>query len=126
MTVKFGGLAADFYPGLLTPTQAVVVTPPHAAGPVDVSIEAPWGSATKAAAYTYSNAPSTAITLTGLWPDSGPLAGGTPLLVTGANFDSSAIIYLDGSPLLTTFINSNSLSAITPPHAAGRVPVTVR
>ncbi len=60
-------------------TRATVVSPPHAAGPVDVSVATPGGTSTLAAAYEYVDAP----TLTSVAPDVGPAAGGQSVTLTG-------------------------------------------
>lgn len=48
-------------------------------------------------------------------PSFGPIYGGTPITITGSNFDSSAIVYVDGNPATSVIVvNSTTLTAITP------------
>ena len=51
-----------------TDTQITAVTPPHAAGPVDVRVTTPGGTAIASGAYTYVAPP----TITSIVPPSGP------------------------------------------------------
>src|SRR5690606_38635391 len=51
-SVTFDGLAAASYT-VDSPTQVTAVSPPHAAGAVDVAVSTPAGTATASAAYTY-------------------------------------------------------------------------
>jgi len=59
-------------------------------------------------------------------PDNGPVTGGTLVTVTGSDFVDGAIVTFDGTDAtITSFINSTTLNAVTPAHAAGAVDVTV-
>lgn len=55
-SVKFGGINVLGFT-VLSATQISVVTPPHAAGPVDVTVITPLGSATGTAIYRYAAMP---------------------------------------------------------------------
>ena len=59
-------------------------------------------------------------------PASGPAAGGTPVILTGAGFTEGATVRF-GGVLATSVkvVNPNVISAIVPAHAAGSVDVSV-
>ena len=69
-------------------------------------------------------------TVAGVSPSSGALGGGTPVTITGMNFQPGATVaFVDlmGSSAGTSVIfqNASSLTAVTPAHAAGPVDVVV-
>jgi M6 family metalloprotease-like protein len=65
-------------------------------------------------------------TITGISPAAGPTAGGTAVSVTGTGFTTTTVVSFGGVPAASqTFVGPTSLGAVTPPHAAGAVEVTV-
>jgi plastocyanin len=61
-----------------------------------------------------------------LTPTSGPTTGGTDVAITGINFNASATVKFGGVNATNSFVTSStSLTATTPPHAAGAVDVVV-
>lgn len=58
-------------------------------------------------------------------PNFGSVLGGSTLTVSGAAFVDGAVVWLDGVPLQTTFIDSGTLQVVTPAHSAGAVEVRV-
>lgn len=79
--VLFDGVAGTIV-GSPSDTQIVVVTPPGAAGPVDVTVQLPDGDVVLDGAYVYVAAP----TATTVDPDQGPASGGTAVVVNGSGF----------------------------------------
>ncbi len=65
-------------------------------------------------------------TITSVSPNSGPTAGGTSVTITGTNFSAGATVKFD-TTLATnvSVVNSTSITATTPSHAAGPVNVVV-
>ncbi len=58
--------------------------------------------------------------LSGITPRSGPRAGGTPVTVTGSNFDREAIVSLDGIPLNDQkWLNARMIQGTTGPNGCG-------
>ncbi|MER5430677.1 IPT/TIG domain-containing protein [Streptomyces sp. NPDC002588] len=124
-SVTFGGTPAtivsqDLFGFLLT-----VIAPPHAAGNVPVVVTTPAGASTPAN-YTYVGpvvpSPPTVLVLT---PTSGPTAGGTPFTIVGTNLTGASVTF-DGVPAVgVTVVAGVVLTGVTPPHAAGNVPVVV-
>jgi hypothetical protein len=65
-------------------------------------------------------------TVTRIAPITGPVAGGTPVTVTGTEFVVGATVRIGGNPAgSVTATSSTSISAVTPPGAAGAADVVV-
>jgi len=59
-------------------------------------------------------------------PDTGTTGGGTPTVVTGADFVATPSVTFDGIPAASVgFVDSATLDVVTPAHAAGAVDVVV-
>lgn len=65
--------------------------------------------------------------LLSMTPAAGPTAGGTPVLLSGTGFTEVVAVAFNGVPAASFTPNSDNtaISAVTPPHAAGPVIVTV-
>lgn len=73
-----------------------------------------------------SDSGSTGPAISAITPVSGPTAGGTGVTITGSNFAAGATVSFGGTPATAvTVTGSTSITATTPPHAAGAVNVTV-
>ncbi|HET9597964.1 MAG TPA: IPT/TIG domain-containing protein, partial [Anaeromyxobacteraceae bacterium] len=119
-TVTIGGVSAAVGP--VTATTIAVTSPPHAAGPVAVTVaNADGQSSTLAAAYTYVAPPPALLSIA---PTSGPEAGGTIVVLTGANF-SGAAVTIGGLPATVSVAATASLTVTAPAHAAGPADVVV-
>ena len=60
-------------------------------------------------------------------PTSGTTAGGTGITVTGTGFLAGATVTMGGTAASNvTVVNSTTITATTPAHAAGAVNVVVR
>lgn len=124
--VLVGGLPAlDVL--VLTSTAITAVTPAHAEGVVDVIVTNPDGeSTTLAGAYTYTTALQAAPMVAAVSPPSGPIAGGTKILISGSNFAEGATVTFGGFPATDVAIfGGATLTAIAPSHEAGAVDVAV-
>jgi hypothetical protein len=121
-TVTFDGIAATGVT-FVSATQIDATTPAHAAGAVDVVVTNPDTlSGTLSSGYTYVPPP----TVTSVAPSSGPDTGGTVVTITGTNFVLGATVTFGGTaPTDMIFVNSTSIIATTPAHAAGAVDVVV-
>ncbi|WP_123679475.1 IPT/TIG domain-containing protein [Curtobacterium sp. PhB115] len=107
-------------------TSLTFTTPAHAAGEVDVTVTTPAGTSDPLG-FTYTPV-AAAPTIDSLDPDSGPVAGGTVVTVTGTGFAEDATVSVDGSdPIEPDSISDDgtSLTFTTPAHDAGDVDVTV-
>lgn len=123
-TVKFGGT-----PGTITSTSAttvVVKTPPHAAAYVDVEVTTMFTpSAIKSSGFLYVPLPVQP-TINTVNPNSGSAGGGTKLDINGSNFQYGAVVSIGGTPGIGGSITATQIhNVVTPPHAAGKVDVTV-
>ncbi len=122
--VDFGTLAATGLTVNAAGTQITATCPAQAAGTVDVTVTAPGGVSTTSTAdqFTYYALP----TVTALSDSAGPVAGGTPVTITGTNF-SGATTVLFGTVAATNvvLISSTQISATSPGEGAGSVDVTV-
>jgi IPT/TIG domain len=75
---------------------------------------------------TFTAASSSAPTVTGVSPNSGPAKGGTQVTITGTNFASGATVTFGGTAATNVVVaSSTSITATAPAHAAGAVTVTV-
>ena len=64
--------------------------------------------------------------VTNILPRSGPRAGGTPVTVTGSNFDRDAIVSLDGIPLNDQkWLNAGMIQGTTGPNGCGTLNLLV-
>jgi uncharacterized protein (TIGR03382 family) len=124
-TVVIGGTDATNV-SVVNGTTVTATTPAHAAGAVDVVVRNADGqSGTRAGGFTYNLAPAPAVSA--ISPTSGPSTGGTVVTLTGSNFSAGATVSFGGSAATNvTLSNGTTISATTPPHAAGTVDVVVR
>ena len=73
---------------------------------------------------TYLAAAGSALTTVN--PATGPVAGGTGVTLTGTGFIEATGVTFDGIPATGFLVVSpTQITCITPPHAAGAVPVVV-
>jgi len=123
-SVSFGGAAAASVTYINSGTLRVI-TPPHSAGTVDVTVTNLDGqSAVGAGLFTYSiyQTPS----LSSVSPVSGTSLGGTYVLISGSNFVNGCSVTFGGLPVQgLNFISSSSLGVTTPANSAGAVDVVV-
>jgi len=65
-------------------------------------------------------------TLTSITPQSGTTAGGTSVSLSGSNFASGATVSFNGTAATSvSVVNASTITAVTPPQAAGEANVTV-
>jgi IPT/TIG domain len=120
--VFFGSTAAANFT-VNSNTQITAVDPAEGPGTVDIAVTAPLGTSAQSTSdqFTYAAPP----TVSGLNPDSGSTAGGTSVVITGANFTGAAAVKF-GSTNATSFtINSDIQITATSPVGSGVVDVTV-
>lgn len=128
-TVKFDNLLATSV--VVNPTgTAITCTPPvvpDSGGPdvlTTVSVEnGDGGVYAFPQKYTYTR--KLTPVLIGISPSSGTPLGGTKVLLTGANFEPSSVVTIDGIEQPIVAITPSSLLFITFPHSVGDVDVVV-
>ncbi|MET3995868.1 hypothetical protein ABID65_007540 [Bradyrhizobium sp. S3.9.2] len=117
--VTIGGTSVSF--SVVNSTTITASAPAHAAGAVDVSVTNPAGTGTLTNAFTYYAAP----TVTSVAPNVGGTAGGTGITITGTNFTGATSVVVGGTAVAFTLVNSTTITANTPAHAAGAGDVSV-
>ena len=125
VTVSLGGTAATNV-NLVGNTSITATTPAHAAGGVTVTVtNSDAQSASLINGYTYT-ASNPAPTVSSITPNSGPVAGGITVTITGTGFLAGATVSLGGTAATGVNVaSSTSITATTPAHVAGAVTVTV-
>ena len=128
-----GATALHFGPGEVatnvncTATACTAVTPPGAAGTVDVT--ATVGGATSVVnppedQFTYATPP----TVTQVSPPDGPTIGGSTLMIMGTGFsvasDATVFNFGPGNAVVGINCTATTCAATAPPHAPGTVDVT--
>jgi hypothetical protein len=121
-SVTIGGTSATAVT-VISSTLLMFTTP--AEGPGNVPVTVTTGGGTSSAVpggFTFDVPP----TILSVNPASGPIFGGTSVVVTGMGFVPVGIsVTVDGIPAAVAEISSGELIFATAPHAAGNVPVIV-
>ena len=125
-TVSVGGQPANHVTVYAGDAALSAITPGQAPGTYDIIVTTPVGSsnATSADQFTYEASPS----LTAITPAGGPLAGGTSVSISGANFYADSTVTFGSTPASSVTVNSStSITAVSPATtSAGTVDVTVK
>jgi IPT/TIG domain/Right handed beta helix region len=119
--VKFGANNAATFT-ISSDTQITAIDP-AGTGAVDVTVASAAGTSATSSAdqFTYVAPP----TVTGLGPNSGPVAGGTSVVITGTGFTGASSVFFGNSPATGFAVNSPTQITATSPAGAGVVDVTV-
>ncbi len=129
-TVRFGDTAAPAVE-VIGPRAVQVTVPAGAEGAVDVTVTNPdTRSATLAAAYTYVApdvvVPPTPPVIQAIWPERGPIGGGTRVIVSGRNFLEGIRAELGGAAVAELhWLDNLTLTLVTPPGTAGPADLTL-
>jgi hypothetical protein len=118
-TVTFDGTSASCT--VDSDTQITCTSPAHAAGAVDVVVTVS-GEGSATGSFTYQAAPT--ISGGGIAPASGPVAGGTSVVITGTDFTNGTVTF-DGTSASCTVDSDTQITCTSPAHAAGAVDVVV-
>ena len=118
--VSFGGTPATSF--TVDSATQITATAPAGSGTVNVTVTTAGGTSVTAAAnqFTYLPAP----TVTSVSPNFGPQAGGTSVVITGANL-SGATAVLFGATTASYVVNSATQITATSPAGTGTVDVRV-
>ncbi|GKQ36613.1 hypothetical protein ALMP_31530 [Streptomyces sp. A012304] len=89
---------------------------------MNVTVTTSQGTSTQSVPFTYvTGGPS----LTSLSPTQGSVSGGTTVTLTGTNLSGATAVSFGGTPASFTVTSATQITAVSPAHAAGGVPVTV-
>jgi hypothetical protein len=120
--VSFGGTAAVFT--VLSSTALRATSPAHAAGAVPVTVHTPLGVSAPLT-FTYEAVATSPPVVVLVSPLTGTEAGGTAVTITGSGFSGATAVTFGDDAATFTVDSDTSISATTPAHAAGPVPVSV-
>lgn len=107
--VTFGGVPAASYT-VLGDTYISITVPAHVAAMVPLQVTTPGGTAS--ATYTFM---PPAPTLSAVSPASGPLAGGTQVVLTGQNLLSALTVFFGNAPATNLRLGSDTQVTVTAP-----------
>src|SRR5207244_2249764 len=122
-SVTFAGVAAASFT-VNSDTSISVITPSTTTGTRTITVSKPGGgSSTSSGSFNFLN--NQAPTVTSVNPISGPAAGGTSVTITGSFFTTTGAAVTFGGTAASSFTvtDDSHISAVTPAHAAGAVPV---
>ncbi|AVT35937.1 IPT/TIG domain-containing protein [Plantactinospora sp. BB1] len=119
--VTFDGVPGTGFTVNPAGTTITVVTPPNAAGPAEVALTFPAGTA-DAGTFDYVGP-----TITSVSPPTGPSTGGTRVTVTGTGLGGATGVNFGGNPGTDLVVDPSgtSLTVTAPPGTPGTVDVTV-
>ena len=121
--VDFGANPATIV-GTPTATTITVTDPASTTGPgpVSVTITALGVTATAAEVFTYVAVPT--INLNGIVPDAGPIAGGTPVTITGSGFAGpTSVAFGANAATSVVVVSATQITAVSPASTTGAGPV---
>lgn len=121
LRVEFGGQAAQVLDA--EAGWAVVVTPPGAVGPVDVTLVAASGELARLEdAFEYRPG----LVVDTATPASGPVEGGNQISVRGAGLANTTEVVVGGVSAVFSVVSDDELSVTAPAHGPGLVDLVVR
>jgi len=122
--VTFDGIPASFT--VYFSTTIVAISPPHAAGTVDINVTTPTGTSATTGydQFTYSSGTSPSITT--ISPNSASTSGGDVVSIIGSHFADALAVTFDTTDAEFTILSDTLIFATVPPHASGSgISVTV-
>ncbi len=123
--VFFGTVAATSFT-VNSSTSITATAPPEAAATVDITVTTYAGSSAVGTGDRFTFNAAAAPSVTSISPTSGNTGGGTVLTITGSGFTGATAVTFGSAPASTFTVNSDtSITATTPPQAAGTVHTTV-
>jgi hypothetical protein len=122
-SVTFDGLKSAISAN--TDILLTVLTPAHVAGRVDVAVTTPGGTTISVGAFTYATPAPTTPSLSGLSPNTGSIAGGTSVSITGSALTGTTTVTFGGLAGAITANTDTLLIVLTPMHSAGYADLVV-
>ncbi len=114
-TVIFDNLQATSV-NVVSGSVITAVAPPHAAGAVTVGVRNRQGAVSLVKGFTYytTGSASGAPAITSVYPTFGSIRGGTVVTLVGSNFTPETAVSFGSTRAAVTFVNANTLRAVTP------------
>lgn len=111
---------------VISPEEIRVTAPPHPPGRVDVTVSnlEDTGTAVAPEAFEYKD-PLTKPRITGIFPELGPKAGGTRVVITGSDFWPGARVFIGDEEAFDLQVYHDKIYATTPPGEVGPADVRV-
>ncbi|MCC6381183.1 MAG: IPT/TIG domain-containing protein [Dehalococcoidia bacterium] len=127
LSVAFGGTITFTFTVNQAGTSIAVVSPPHSAGVVDVTVTTGSGPNANTTADNFTYTGSAPPTILSISPSGGPLGGGTPVTITGTGFLGATSVKFGGVPGTNLVVVSDSTITVTTPVGmpAGAIDVIV-
>src|SRR5205085_848213 len=123
--VKFG-TTADLEFVVDSSTQVTAMVPGLTAGTYDVTVTTPGGTSATSGADQFTAVTPPAPTVVDIYPSSGPMAGGTSVVITGTSFTGATLVAFGNVNATSFTVNSDSqITATSPPQLSGTVDITV-
>ena len=124
--VDFGNTPATSFT-VNSPTQITAMSPAGTAGTVDVTVVTPGERSIISANDNYTYSASIVPTVSGLSPSFGPVAGGTTVVIVGANLAGATAVDFGGvaGTIIPGTNTATQIIATSPARSAGAVDVTV-
>ncbi|MFX0578987.1 IPT/TIG domain-containing protein [Nocardia nepalensis] len=119
--VSFGATPATSF--TVVSDTLITAVAPAGVGTVQVTVTTAVGSS-NGLAFTYLSVPALPI-LASITPISGPVVGGTLVILTGTGFTGATAVSFGATPATFYFVFSDSLIIAVTPAGTGTVPVTV-
>ena len=128
-TVHLGGFLASNVV-VVSPNLITAIAPTGPVGATTLLVTNPGGAATTFTGLSYDGIGTTNVggqpSVGGVSPTIGSSAGGTTVSISGSGFVSPMIVTFGGIPATSvTVVNSNLITAVTPPNSVGVVSVLV-
>ena len=121
--VDFGGSPATSFT-VNSNASITAVSPAGLAGTVNVTIYTPAGASATSPAdqFTYDTDP----TVSSVFPNAGPITGGTSVTITGTGFTAASAVDFGATPATSFSVTSiTTITAVSPAGSAGTVNVTI-
>jgi len=116
--INFGSNSAAFT--VVSDTQ-ITATSPAGSGTAFITVTTPEG-VSFGFPFVYAGAP----VVTGVSPNSGPLAGGTNVTISGSGFTGATAVVFGANPAASfTFVSASQITAVSPSGVAGAINVRV-
>lgn len=124
--VRFGSTASPSYTVNANGTKITATVPAGVAGNTNVTVQTGVAGTSTAKLYSRGYTYVAAPTITSLGTTSGSILGGTSVTITGTGFTGVTAVRFGSVNALSYTVNSaTSITAVTPPGAAGAVTATV-